>query len=86
MELPDDECELHWLLMDAIKVLEKNPKADCSRLGVIAYASTPCEYCRFYAARLLLDQQVAPEWLKEECRHDSGEDCRALAAGSAGEG
>jgi hypothetical protein len=49
MERPDDECELHWLLMDAIKVLEKNPEADCSRLGIIAYAMTPCENCRFYA-------------------------------------
>ncbi len=80
MEPPDDECEFHWLLLDAIKVLEKNPEADCSHLGVIAYASTPCETCRFYAARHLLNQQVAPEWLKEECRFDSCEDCRELAA------
>jgi hypothetical protein len=62
--------------MDAIKVLEKNSEADCSHLGIIAYASTPCETCRFYATRLLLNQQVAPEWLREESRHDSCEDCR----------
>ncbi len=80
LELPEDECELHWLLMDAIKVLKENPEADCSRLGVIAYASTPCETCRFEAARLLFNQQAAPQWLKEECRHDSCEDCRELAA------
>ena len=61
VELPDDECDLHWLLMDVIKVLEKNPEADCSRLGVIGYALTPCETCRFYAARLLLNQQAARE-------------------------
>lgn len=78
VELPDDECELHWLLMDVIKVLEKHPEADCSRLGVIGYATTPCESCRFYAARLLLNQQAAPAWLVEECRYDSGADCRAL--------
>jgi hypothetical protein len=84
MELPDDECELHSLLMDAIKVLEKNPEADCSRLGVVGYVATPCETCRFYAARLLLNQRAATEWLKEECRHDSCEDCRALAADSTG--
>jgi hypothetical protein len=84
MEFPDDECELHWLLLDAIKVLEKNPEADCSRLGVITYASTPCETCRFYAAQILLNQQVAPEWLNEECRHDSSEDCRAFAAKATG--
>lgn len=84
MELPDDADELHWLLMDIIKVLEKNAEADCSRLGLIVYASTPCEMCRFDAAWLLLNYGVAPEWLKEECRHDSGEDCRKLVAKAAG--
>jgi hypothetical protein len=84
MELPDDECELHWLLMAVVEVLEKNAEADCSRLGIVAYASTPCENCRFDAARLLLNQRVAPEWLKDECRHDSGEDCRELAAKATG--
>jgi len=78
MELPKDQCELHWLLMDAIKVLEKNPEADCSRLSVISYAMTPCASCRFDAVRLLLNQQAAPEWLAEECRYDSDEDCRKL--------
>jgi hypothetical protein len=89
MELPDDECELHWLLMDVIRVLEKHTEADCSMLGVITYALTPCENCRFYAARLLLNQQVAPEWLNEECLHDSGRNCRGLAGtvgGSRGTG
>jgi hypothetical protein len=78
IELPEDECKLHWLLMDVIKVLEKNPEADCARLGVIGYALTPCENCRFYAARLLLNVEAAPEWLREECRFDSGKDSRQL--------
>jgi hypothetical protein len=78
MELPKDECELHWFLMRVIKVLEKNPEAECFPLGVIAYASTPCENCRFYAARLLHNQQVAPTWLSQECRYDSCKDCREL--------
>jgi hypothetical protein len=76
MELPDDACELHWLLMDVIKVLENNTMADCSRLGVLSYASTPCENCRFHAAHLLFDQRLAPQWLAEECRYDSSKDCR----------
>jgi hypothetical protein len=78
MELPEGMSELHWLLMDAIKVLQKNPEADCSRLGIIGYALTPCENCRFDGARLLLDRQLAPLWLTQECRYDSGEDCREL--------
>src|SRR5262249_9752830 len=43
MRFPSDECELHWLLMDVNKVLEKNSQADVSQLGIITYASTPCE-------------------------------------------
>jgi len=80
MELTVDADELHGLLMDVVKVLEKNPGADCSRLGIIAYASTPCASCRFHAARFLMNQQAAPRWLEVECRNDAGEDCRKLVA------
>lgn len=78
--LPDDDSDLHWLLMDVIKVLEVNPGADCSQLGVISYALTPCENCRHKSARLLHDRDVAPPWLIEECRFDSGEESRELVA------
>ena len=69
---------------DVIQMLEKNPKADCSRLGVVCYASTSCANCRFRSARLLLKQQAAPQWLTEECRHDSSEECQELFAKAAG--
>ncbi len=80
MELPADSCQLHWLLMDVNKVLEKNLEADCSRLGLIGYALTPCENCRCDSARLLLNKRAAPQWLTEECRHDSSEECGGLVA------
>ena len=78
IEFPDDEYELHSLLMDVIEVLEANPDADCSRLGIIVYASTPCERCRSRSVRLLHRHQVAPGWLTEECRFDSSEETREL--------
>jgi hypothetical protein len=78
LDLPNDPCELHWLLMDVNKVLEKNSDADCSRLAVITYGLTPCSNCRLDAARLVHQQRVAPDWLKEECRFDCEEDCRKL--------
>ena len=84
IEVPVDEHERHALMMDVVKVLEANPDADCSQLGVIAYASTPCESCRFNAASLLLAQQVAPGWLTEECRDDSGERSRGLVEQAKG--
>ena len=80
VELPDDADQLHWLLMDVIKVLENNPKGDCSKLGIITYGSTPCENCRFDAARLLERQGVALPWMIEECCYDANEECRELAA------
>ena len=71
IELPADADEHHWLLMDVIDVLEQNPTADPSQLGIICYAETPCEMCRFRAAELLAERQAAPSWLIAECRFDS---------------
>ncbi len=78
LELPEDACELHWLLTAVNDVLENNTEADCSQLGVIVYALTPCENCRFHAARRLHQQQRTPAWLREECQFDSAEECRKL--------
>ncbi len=78
IELPSDQFDLHSILFDVIKVLENNDEADASQLGVVAYASTPCETCRLYAARWLHQHHFAPDWLIEECRFDSVDDCRKL--------
>jgi hypothetical protein len=64
--------------MDATKILEENPQADCSQLGLAVYALTPCGNCRASAAKLLCNRKVAPPWLTEECRFDSEEDTRKL--------
>lgn len=78
MELPSDVNQLHWLLMDVVKVLENNDEADPSKLAVVVYAHTPCTNCRFHAARLLHAKKVAPDWMRAECRHDASEECRKL--------
>ena len=78
LDVPEDECERHWLLMDVIKILENNPEADCMPLAVTAYALTPCGGCRYNAAKHLLGRSVAPTWLAQECRYDSEKDCRSL--------
>jgi hypothetical protein len=86
IDVPDDEVERHGLLMDVIGVLENNPDADSSQLGIVAYASTPCENCRADSLRLLHRQGAAPGWLLEECRHDSSERTRDLVAEITGAG
>jgi hypothetical protein len=83
LEIPADRDDLHGLLYAVIDILDKNSQADCSQLGLVCYALTPCGNCRFRSARLLLKQQAAPRWLIEECRHDSGEECQKLFAKAA---
>lgn len=79
IELPDDADARHSPLIAVIDALEANPSADRSELGIMAYAETPCEYCRWKAIKLLHDPLIAPEWLTEECRADSYENARRYA-------
>ena len=74
LELPDDRCLRHWMRMDVIHLLEQNDDADSLKLGQISYFHTPCQECRFYAARLLVNRNNAPSWLAEECGSDANED------------
>lgn len=78
LRIPDDQNELHWLLSDIIDILEANPNANSSRLGLVAYALTPCANCRFRAARHLHRHHAAPLWLKDECLHDVDPETRKL--------
>ncbi len=47
LEIPGDRDDLHGLLYAVIEVLDKNPQADCSQLGLVCYALSPCGNCRF---------------------------------------
>jgi hypothetical protein len=78
LDLPEDSCQRHWMLMDLIHVLEKNEEAECCELGQIIYFYTPCQNCRFYAARLFHGRHKTPGWLVEECLGDANEDCQKL--------
>jgi hypothetical protein len=80
IEISEDECMFHWMFMDIIKMLENNPSADCSQLGVVAYAQNPCASCRGDAGRLLYSRNVAPPWMVEECKYDAEPDNRTLVA------
>lgn len=81
LEIPEDEERLHHMLMKVIDVLANNEQADCTHLGVTTYALTPCSFCRFSAAQLLLKRHAAPPWLIEEGRHDVEHDTRKLFEG-----
>ena len=74
----EDACQRHGRLMDLLELLEENPEADCSQLALFAYACTPCQNCRFRAAKMLAKKGIAPAWLIEECQYDSFQEAHAL--------
>ncbi|HTN02056.1 MAG TPA: hypothetical protein VL132_09270 [Planctomycetaceae bacterium] len=76
----DDISFLHWLILDLLNVIEANPDSDSSQLGIAVYALSPCANCRNRAVELMVEEGVAPDWLLEECRDDSEEDCRKVVS------
>jgi hypothetical protein len=82
LRLPDDELRRHTLMLDALKVVESQPEAECSPLGLLVYGESTCSQCRSFAVELLVDDGVAPAWLIEESRFDASSYCRKLALGS----
>jgi hypothetical protein len=81
LHLPDDQDARHGLLMAVRKILEANHAARCDVLALWVYRWTPCALCRYGVAKLLIEKDVAPEWLPEECRYDSYSDTRQLVEG-----
>jgi hypothetical protein len=78
LEMPDDVEERHGLLLDVSALLEKNPEADPSLLGLLVYAQTPCSQCRQGAVEVLTKRRLAPSWMLDECRLDCDLDIRKL--------
>jgi hypothetical protein len=79
VELPDGDFLRHRMLMDVLDLLVENPEADCFQLGLLSYYHNPCEICRWKAIKLLVEKQVAHDWLTEECKHDSYTESRRIA-------
>ena len=84
LHIPADPDQRHGLLMDVVKVLERNPVAHCEALALLAYRLTPCGPCRFDSAQLLVGRKFAPPWLIAECGYDSVSDIQKLVEASAG--
>ena len=78
LKLPSDRDERHWMLTDAIELLEQHDEADVRQLAQVIYFESHCEICRYDAASLLQQRQAAPEWLVDECRLDAKVECRSL--------
>lgn len=85
LRVPDDADDWHATLRAVLDLLQINPDADPSSLGLVLYTLNPCTNCRGAAVEILLDRGVAPAWLRTECRHDADQEIRERVA-TAGTG
>ncbi len=76
--VPGDDESAHALFMAVLAVLEKNPEADATTLGVAAYRNSPCGECRRAVVALMQARPLLPRWMQEECENDAVPEIRQL--------
>ncbi|GER86259.1 hypothetical protein KDW_04210 [Dictyobacter vulcani] len=67
----NDPDDFHNTGYSILKIFEQNPTKDCQQALIQLYERDPCAYCREKAVRLLTERQVFPDWMAQECLHDS---------------
>jgi hypothetical protein len=82
LQVPADRDQLHHLICDLVRLYESNQVAESGRAMLFVYEESPCSNCRLDAFRVLVGTGTAPHWLLEECRHDSRDGIREIAARS----
>lgn len=79
-EKPDRES-LHCALSDLLELAKKNLCRELQPLLLLIYQNTPCTNCRLSSVETMLELEVLPDWVAEECRYDCEELIRKLVTG-----
>jgi hypothetical protein len=86
LQLPEDACHLHRMLMGLRNLVEENETARCEAAVELVYENTPCSECRRAIVKLLAERVGLPEMMSAECQFDVDPDTRSLAGGPAWDG
>lgn len=79
----DDEDERHRLVSNFVSMCNAHPSAEALEGLLHVYELSPCSTCRREAVKILLDLDVAPDWLRQEARFDADPATRALLRAGA---
>ncbi|GER90223.1 hypothetical protein KDW_43850 [Dictyobacter vulcani] len=72
------EEELHSAAIRTIDIFTNHPTINNLKALTEIYERVPCAYCRKKAIHLLIEQDIFPIWMMEECLYDSNEDIQKL--------
>lgn len=78
LESVGDEDGRHRLASNFVAMCEANPSADALDGLINVYEFSPCSTCRHKAVKVLVDLDIAPDWLRQEARLDVDPETRAL--------
>lgn len=79
LESIDDEDGRHRLASNFVAMCEAHPSAGALDGLLDVYEFSPCSTCRLKAVKVLVDLDIAPDWLRRESSFDVDSNTRALA-------
>ncbi len=77
----NDEDTKHFVCMDLIKIFERHALDELFTSLLWAYENTPCTYCRENIVKALINSNLMPQILVDECQFDCVQDVRNLVRG-----
>jgi hypothetical protein len=79
LDLDADVDEAHAACCALVSVFERNSSAECLRAMEFVYERSPCSHCRASAVKLLVELEIAPTAMREECAYDAEDQIRDVA-------
>jgi hypothetical protein len=80
VRLETDEEAIHNMAWDLFKLVDDLDRPELSPSLELLYDRNPCAECRGRIVCHLHKLHALPDWIIEECRHDSDENTRAFIA------
>jgi hypothetical protein len=77
LRVMENRDKMHWICADIRDVCKANKSPDALACLLFAYENTHCSHCRGWVVELLLELNILPEEVKQECRYDCSPDTRA---------
>ena len=74
----EDTDALFSICYDLLKVFEEHPESGMQKCLLWIYENNPCAHCRSRAVELLLEHNVMPKNIHNECRYDCCEETKEL--------
>ncbi len=76
----DDKNILFSICYDILKVYEENPEKGMLKCLLWVYENNPCAHCREKSIELLIENNILPASIKDECQFDCSEDIKKIVA------